>query len=45
MKFVWRILGLLVGAVFVFAGVTKIIDFQPVRFLDPMDFARDIDNY
>jgi putative oxidoreductase len=45
MKFAWRILGLLVGAVFVFAGVTKIIDFQPIRFLDPMDFARDIDNY
>jgi hypothetical protein len=45
MKFAWRIVGLLVGAVFVFAGVTKIIDFQPIRFLDPMDFARDIDNY
>jgi putative oxidoreductase len=45
MKFAWRILGWLVGAVFVFAGVTKIIDFQPLRFLDPMDFARDIDNY
>lgn len=45
MKLAWRILGLLVGAVFVFAGVTKIIDFQPIRFLDPMDFARDIDNY
>jgi len=45
MKFAWRILGLLVGAVFVFAGVTKIIDFQPIRFLEPMEFARDIDNY
>jgi hypothetical protein len=45
MKFAWRIVGLLVGAVFVFAGLTKIVDFQPFRFLDPMDFARDIDNY
>ena len=45
MKFVWRILGLLVGAVFVFAGLTKIIDLPSVRFVDPMDFARDIDNY
>jgi putative oxidoreductase len=45
MKFAWRIVGLLVGAVFVFAGLTKIIDLQPVRFVDPMDFARDIDNY
>jgi putative oxidoreductase len=45
MKFVWRIIGLLVGALFIFAGVTKMVDFQPFRFLDPMDFARDIDNY
>lgn len=45
MKFAWRIVGLLVGAVFIFAGLTKILDFQPIRFLDPMDFARDIDNY
>jgi hypothetical protein len=45
MKFVWRIVGLLVGAVFIFAGLTKIVDFQPFRVLDPMDFARDIDNY
>jgi len=45
MKLAWRIVGLLVGAVFVFAGLTKIVDFQPFRFLDPMDFARDIDNY
>jgi putative oxidoreductase len=45
MKFAWRIAGLLVGAVFIFAGLTKIIDFQPFRVLDPMDFARDIDNY
>ena len=45
MKLAWRIVGLLVGAVFVFAGLTKIVDVQPFRFLDPMDFARDIDNY
>jgi putative oxidoreductase len=45
MKFAWRIVSLLVGAVFVFAGVSKIVDFQPFRFLDPMAFARDIDNY
>ena len=45
MKFAWRIVGLLIGAVFIFAGLTKIVDFQPFRFLDPMDFARDIDNY
>jgi putative oxidoreductase len=45
MKFAWRIVGLLIGAVFIFAGVTKMVDFQPLRFLDPMDFARDIDNY
>jgi len=45
MKFAWRIVGLLVGAVFIFAGVTKMVDFQPFRVLDPMDFARDIDNY
>jgi hypothetical protein len=45
MKFAWRVVGLLVGAVFVFAGLSKIVDLQPLRFLDPMDFARDIDNY
>jgi hypothetical protein len=45
MKFAWRILGWLVGAIFVFAGLTKMVDFQPLRFLDPMVFARDIDNY
>jgi hypothetical protein len=45
MKFALRIVGLLVGAVFIFAGLTKIVDFQPFRVLDPMDFARDIDNY
>jgi putative oxidoreductase len=45
MKFAWRLVGLLVGAVFIFAGLSKLVDFQPFRFLDPMDFARDIDNY
>ena len=45
MKFVWRTIGLLVGALFIFAGLTKMVDFQPFRVLDPMDFARDIDNY
>jgi uncharacterized membrane protein YphA (DoxX/SURF4 family) len=45
MKFAWRIVGLLIGAVFIFAGLTKMVDFQPFRILDPMEFARDIDNY
>ncbi len=45
MKLAWRIVGLLVGALFIFAGLTKIVDFHPFRFLDPMGFARDIDNY
>jgi uncharacterized membrane protein YphA (DoxX/SURF4 family) len=45
MNLVWRIVGLLVGAIFVFAGITKIIDLPSVRFVDPMEFARDIDNY
>jgi uncharacterized membrane protein YphA (DoxX/SURF4 family) len=45
MKLAWRIIGLLVGAVFIFAGVTKLIELQPFRFLDPMEFARGIDNY
>ena len=37
MKFVWRILDLIVGGVFVYAGVFKI--------LDPVQFANDLDNY
>ena len=37
MKFVWRIVDLVVGGVFIYAGVVKA--FQPVRF------ASDIDNY
>jgi len=45
MNFVWRILGWLVGGVFIFAGLTKIVGFQPFHWLDPMEFARDIDNY
>jgi putative oxidoreductase len=45
MKLAWRIVGLLVGALFVFAGLTKIVDFQPFRVVDPMEFARAIDNY
>src|SRR5438105_3484252 len=45
MKFAWRSFSLLVGALFVFAGLTKIVALQPFRFLDPMEFARDIDNY
>jgi uncharacterized membrane protein YphA (DoxX/SURF4 family) len=45
MKITWRIVSLLLGALFVFAGVTKIVEFQPLGFLDPMVFARDIDNY
>src|SRR5205823_3770282 len=37
MKFVWRIVDLVVGGVFIYAGVVKA--FQPVRF------GSDIDNY
>jgi uncharacterized membrane protein YphA (DoxX/SURF4 family) len=37
MKFVWRIVDLVVGGVFIYAGVVKA--FEPVRF------ASDIDNY
>jgi putative oxidoreductase len=37
MKFVWRILDLIVGGVFVYAGVLKV--------LDPVQFGIDIDNY
>ena len=42
---IWRTVALLVGALFIFAGVTKMIEFNPVRVLDPMEFARGIDNY
>jgi uncharacterized membrane protein YphA (DoxX/SURF4 family) len=37
MKFFWRILDLVVGGIFVYAGVLKV--------LDPVQFANDIDNY
>ena len=37
MKTTWRILDLLVGGLFIYAGVLK--------SLDPIQFARDIDNY
>jgi putative oxidoreductase len=36
-KVVWRIIAILIGALFVYAGAVKIID--------PAAFARDIDNY
>lgn len=37
MKFVWRIVDMIVGGVFIYAGVLKI--------LDPVQFGIDIDNY
>lgn len=37
MKFVWRILDLIVGGIFIYAGVLKV--------LDPVQFGLDIDNY
>ena len=37
MRIVWRILDLLIAAVFIYAGVLKV--------LDPVQFAIDIDNY
>ena len=37
MKIFWRIVDLIVGGVFVYAGVLKV--------LDPVQFANDIDNY
>src|SRR5213595_1565159 len=36
-KFVWRIVGLVVAGVFIYAGV--------VKAFDPIRFASDIDNY
>ena len=36
-KFVWRIVGLVVGGVFIYAGV--------VKAFDPIRYASDIDNY
>ena len=37
MKFFWRIVDLIVGGIFVYAGVVKV--------LDPVQFANAIDNY
>jgi putative oxidoreductase len=37
MKFVWRILDVIAGGIFIYAGVLKM--------LDPVQFANDIDNY
>jgi putative oxidoreductase len=36
-SFLWRIVGLVVGGIFIYAGVMKIFD--------PVGFANDIDNY
>jgi putative oxidoreductase len=37
MKLFWRILDLIVGGIFIYAGAIKV--------LDPVQFANDIDNY
>jgi putative oxidoreductase len=37
MKYVWRIVDLIVGGIFVYAGA--------IKGLDPVQFANDIDNY
>src|SRR5437588_12054030 len=37
MKFLWRIIDLVVGGIFVYAGILKM--------LDPVQFGNDIDNY
>jgi hypothetical protein len=37
MKFAWRIIAVVVGCIFVYAGVIKV--------LDPVQFGLDIDNY
>jgi len=36
-KIIWRTIAIVIGALFVYAGAVKIID--------PVEFARDIDNY
>jgi putative oxidoreductase len=36
-KYLWRIVDLIVGGIFIYAGVIKV--------LDPVQFANDIDNY
>src|SRR5467141_3187118 len=37
MKYAWRVVDLIVGGIFVYAGVSKV--------LDPIQFGIDIDNY
>jgi putative oxidoreductase len=37
MRIVWRILALIIGALFIYAGA--------IKALDPIGFANDIDNY
>jgi len=37
MKLVWRVLGVIIGGIFVYAGAVKV--------LDPVQFGLDIDNY
>src|SRR5256714_15499539 len=37
MKYLWRIVDLIVGGIFVYAGA--------IKALDPVQFANDIDNY
>src|SRR5438132_14174502 len=37
MKYAWRVVDLIIGGIFVYAGVSKV--------LDPGQFANDIDNY
>ena len=45
MNAIWRTIAIIVGGLFVFAGVVKLVQFQPFGWVDPMEFARDIDNY
>src|SRR5438128_5267517 len=37
MKYAWRIVDLIVGGIFIYAGILKV--------LDPVQFANDIDNF
>ena len=37
MRYAWRVVDLIVGGIFVYAGVSKV--------LDPAQFANDVDNY
>ena len=36
-RYLWRIVAIIIGGLFIYAGVVKVID--------PAEFARDIDNY